>query len=138
MLCRHMPGGAHGILSLLTVVFVLPEGECCSPRGAVGSQVPSSLNPSSPGVIYPWGEFRATSPKTWGRVLVGLGWRQCHRVLYKRAVRQDLGSPGLLFPDLAGAGTPIAVPGCVRVLTTPKTPMGAQEGLTRALALTQR
>ncbi|KAL9826961.1 uncharacterized protein GJ701_013417 [Geothlypis trichas] len=25
LLCRHMAGGAHGILSLLTVVFVLPE-----------------------------------------------------------------------------------------------------------------
>nr|XP_030142574.3 prostate stem cell antigen isoform X2 [Taeniopygia guttata] len=25
MLCGHMAGGAHGILSLLTVVFVLPE-----------------------------------------------------------------------------------------------------------------
>lgn len=27
MLSGHMPGGAHGILSLLTVVFVLPEGK---------------------------------------------------------------------------------------------------------------
>lgn len=29
MLAGHMPGGARGILSLLTMVFVLPEGECC-------------------------------------------------------------------------------------------------------------
>lgn len=49
------------------------------------------------------------------------------------AVRQDLGSPGLLSPDLAGAGTPLAVPGCVRVLTTPKNPGGAREGSGRAL-----
>lgn len=42
-------------------------------------------------------------------------------VLYKRALQQDLGSPGLLFPDLVKAGTPLAVPGCVRVLSTPKT-----------------
>lgn len=47
--------------------------------------------------------------------------------------RQDLGSPGLLLPDLAGAGTPMAVPGCVGVLTTPKNPVGAQEGSGRAL-----
>lgn len=47
--------------------------------------------------------------------------------------RQDLGSPGLLFPDLAGAGTPMAVPGCVGVLTTPKNPVGAQEDPGRAL-----
>lgn len=44
MLCGHMPGGAHGILSLLTVVFVLPEGKCCSPRGA-GVPWSCSLHP---------------------------------------------------------------------------------------------
>lgn len=33
MLSGHMPGGAHGILSLMTVVFVLPEGKCHCPRG---------------------------------------------------------------------------------------------------------
>lgn len=33
MLSGHMPGGAHGILSLMTVVFVLPEGKCHRPRG---------------------------------------------------------------------------------------------------------
>lgn len=63
MLCRHMPGGAHGILSLLTVVFVLPEGECCSPRGVgaiwgVTVCIPP-INPSCLGVIYLRGEFKS-------------------------------------------------------------------------------
>lgn len=63
MLCRHMPGGAHGILSLLTVVFVLPEGECCSPQGVgaiwgVTVCIPP-INPSCLGVIYPRGEFKS-------------------------------------------------------------------------------
>lgn len=31
MLSGHIPGGAHGILSLITVVFVLPEGKYHGP-----------------------------------------------------------------------------------------------------------
>lgn len=57
MLSGHMPGGAHGILSLITVVFVLPEGKCRCPRAAEGARAlglrsfASSPNPACLGVI---------------------------------------------------------------------------------------
>lgn len=62
MLSGHMPGGAQGILSLITVVFVLPEGKSCCLHGAgcaCALELTSFASSSTPGVIYLWDELGA-------------------------------------------------------------------------------
>lgn len=46
--------------------------------------------------------------------------------MWVRSEDQEPGSPGLPFPRPAGAGTPLAVPGCARGLTRPPKLLGEQ------------